>query len=277
MDKGRIDKAPIIHDVHLLNKASVTTRRVDAVFGGFPCQDISTAKANGEGLAGPRSSLFWEIMRIIDDFGSVRFVMLENVRNLLRKGYDIVKQALEQRGFDVRHVVMSARQLGAPHVRYRIFIIAVRSSPALPPIQRKLSTRMWASEGPPRVIEAPIEIRPIMKKRASMCGNSIVPHCIQYAYSHMIHGSKLPNRPRSWDIVMKDNKVIIQKDTWGTPFANLGLYRVYPRLTERSSQMLTNQVIYDTKRKVFIQPYLNPRFAEWLMGLPPDYTHFKRL
>ena len=73
MDKGRIDKAPIIHDVHLLNKASVTTRRVDAVFGGFPCQDISTAKANGEGLAGPRSSLFWEIMRIIDDCGSVRW------------------------------------------------------------------------------------------------------------------------------------------------------------------------------------------------------------
>ncbi|KAJ3050773.1 hypothetical protein HK097_008233 [Rhizophlyctis rosea] len=49
---------------------------VDIVYGGFPCPDISSA-GGGEGLAGDRSGLFVEILRILPEFHAN--VFLENL------------------------------------------------------------------------------------------------------------------------------------------------------------------------------------------------------
>ena len=49
--------------------------------GGFPCQDLSVA-GRRTGLAGARSGLFWEIVRLADDL-SPRWLVLENVPGLL--------------------------------------------------------------------------------------------------------------------------------------------------------------------------------------------------
>lgn len=53
----------------------------DLICGGFPCQDLSVAGKRA-GLAGKRSGLFFEFMRIVGDFAP-KWVLIENVPGLL--------------------------------------------------------------------------------------------------------------------------------------------------------------------------------------------------
>jgi DNA (cytosine-5)-methyltransferase 1 len=100
------------------------TERVDVICGGFPCQDISTA-GKGAGLAGARSGLFFELMRVVRDLGP-RYVLLENVSALLGRGMDSVLGELAQVGFDAIWHCVTASSVGAPHRRDRVFIIGYR-------------------------------------------------------------------------------------------------------------------------------------------------------
>ncbi len=96
---------------------------VDVICGGFPCQDISTANANAEGLSGERSGLWWEFARIVRTLRP-RFVVVENVPALTVRGFDQVLGRLAKDGYDAEWRVLSAREFGAPHIRKRLFIVA---------------------------------------------------------------------------------------------------------------------------------------------------------
>ncbi|MFZ4431402.1 MAG: DNA cytosine methyltransferase, partial [Phycisphaerales bacterium] len=96
--------------------------RVDVVSGGFPCQDISIA-GTGKGLSGDRSSLWFEMARIIREVGP-RYVLVENAAVLNRRGLDRVLGDLAAMGFDAEWGVYSAEQAGAPHLRQRTWIVA---------------------------------------------------------------------------------------------------------------------------------------------------------
>jgi DNA (cytosine-5)-methyltransferase 1 len=95
---------------------------VDIVAGGFPCQDISYA-GKGAGLAGTRSGLFYEAMRVVREVGP-RFVVLENVAALLTRGLDEVLGTLASLGYDAEWDCLPASSFGASHYRNRIFIVA---------------------------------------------------------------------------------------------------------------------------------------------------------
>lgn len=98
------------------------TDRVDVIAGGFPCQDISYA-GKGAGLAGERSGLFFEAIRVVREVGP-RFVVLENVAALLTRGMDQVLGTLASIGFDAEWHCIPAAAVGAPHIRDRVFILA---------------------------------------------------------------------------------------------------------------------------------------------------------
>lgn len=99
---------------------------VDVVVGGWPCQDLSVAGKRA-GLAGARSGLFWQMMRIVDEC-EPRFVFGENVPGLLSsnggRDFSVVLGALAERGFDAQWQVLGARDVGAPHRRNRVWIVA---------------------------------------------------------------------------------------------------------------------------------------------------------
>jgi len=99
---------------------------VDIIAGGFPCQDISYA-GKGAGLAGERSGLFYEVMRIVGDMGP-RVVVLENVAALLTRGLDSVLGSLASLGYDAEWHCIPAAAVGAPHIRDRVFILAYAKS-----------------------------------------------------------------------------------------------------------------------------------------------------
>ena len=97
--------------------------RVDVICGGFPCQDISYA-GKGAGLDGERSGLFFEAIRLVRELRP-RAVVLENVAGLLTRGLDRVLGTLAEIGFDAEWHCIPAAAVGAPHIRDRVFIIAI--------------------------------------------------------------------------------------------------------------------------------------------------------
>lgn len=96
---------------------------IDIVSGGFPCQDISAA-GKGAGIDGARSGLWRECARIIGEVRP-RLAYMENSPMLVRRGLARVLGDLAALGYDAEWLVMGADDVGAPHIRKRIWILAV--------------------------------------------------------------------------------------------------------------------------------------------------------
>jgi DNA (cytosine-5)-methyltransferase 1 len=95
---------------------------VDIISGGFPCQDISYA-GKGAGIDGSRSGLWSQLHRVIGELRP-RFALIENVPALLKRGLDRVLSDLADIGYDAEWQVISAKDVGAPHLRKRVWIVA---------------------------------------------------------------------------------------------------------------------------------------------------------
>jgi len=108
-----------VHDVGV----SAEDHGVDIVCGGFPCQDVSAAGPRVGLEAGERTGLWRELARVIREFRP-RVVVLENVPGLLRRGLDRVLQDLAASGYDASWDCLRADQVGAPHRRERLFVLA---------------------------------------------------------------------------------------------------------------------------------------------------------
>lgn len=96
---------------------------VDIVTAGFPCQDISYA-GRGAGIKkGTRSGLWYVIT---DALRLLRpaLVLLENVAALRTRGITQVLGDLATLGYNTAWTCLRASDIGAPHRRERIFIIA---------------------------------------------------------------------------------------------------------------------------------------------------------
>ncbi len=95
---------------------------VDVLSGGFPCQDISNAGKRA-GIGGERSGLWSEYARIICELRP-RYVVVENVAALLGRGIERVLGDLASIGYDAEWQSIRASDVGAPHRRERIWILA---------------------------------------------------------------------------------------------------------------------------------------------------------
>jgi DNA (cytosine-5)-methyltransferase 1 len=95
---------------------------VDMLCGGFPCQDISNA-GKRKGIGGERSGLWSEYARAIGELRP-RYVVVENVAALLVRGLERVLGDLAALGYDAEWTVLSAADVGAPHLRERLWITA---------------------------------------------------------------------------------------------------------------------------------------------------------
>ncbi len=120
MSKGELPRAPIWDDVQTLQKKMLP--KIEIIYGGFPCQDISCA-GRGRGLEGKRSGLFFEIMRLAKEI-KPKFLFLENVPAIRTRGLEIVIEKLSELGYDARWISISAAKVGAPHKRERWFLLA---------------------------------------------------------------------------------------------------------------------------------------------------------
>ena len=120
-----IDNAPIWDDIRTL-PGSDFVGAVDIIYGGFPCQDISVA-GMGKGLEGERSGLFFEIIRLVKEIRP-RFVFLENVSAIRKRGLDTILKVFTETGYDCRWIMLRASAVGAQHKRERWFLLAHSNS-----------------------------------------------------------------------------------------------------------------------------------------------------
>lgn len=179
---------PCYPDVRALTADRLATDgiAVDAICGGFPCQDISYA-GYGAGLAGERSGLWTEYARLIGELRP-RYVIVENVAALLNRGLDIVLRDFATLRYDAEWHAVAAAHVGAPHLRDRVWIIAypqaertvqgVESLQA-PKLSRELGrilgrARVQWLDHPP-VCGVDDGVRPELDGHEAL-GNSIVPH-----------------------------------------------------------------------------------------------------
>ena len=111
---------PIYEDVTKLDGSEF--KDIFLITGGFPCQDISIA-GKGAGIEGERSGLWSELFRII---GEVRpkYALIENVPALTFRGGTRVIGDLTEIGYDTEWQIVGADDVGAPHRRKRIWIVA---------------------------------------------------------------------------------------------------------------------------------------------------------
>lgn len=68
---------------------------VDIVIGGSPCQDLSIAKQNREGLRGARSGLFWKYVEALEVIHP-KYFLLENVASMRNEDRDAITETLRK-------------------------------------------------------------------------------------------------------------------------------------------------------------------------------------
>ena len=106
-------------DISAIDWSSVEP--IDILTAGYPCQPFSQA-GNRKGTNDERH--IWphikEAIRVLRP----KFVILENVRGHLSLGFDRVLGDLTELGYDARWKLVRASDVGAPHQRARLFVVA---------------------------------------------------------------------------------------------------------------------------------------------------------
>lgn len=101
------------------------TESVDILTAGYPCQPFSTA-GQRKGANDPRH--LWPSIKEIISRIRPGIVILENVRGHLTLGFKEVLKDLTEIGYDARWEIIRASDVGAPHRRERLFILAKPSN-----------------------------------------------------------------------------------------------------------------------------------------------------
>lgn len=114
---------PNLQRIELVNATNAP--RPTIICGGSPCQDISLA-GRGAGIDGDRSGLWWELARVLRVLDPDVFVW-ENVAAAVARALPAVLRTLAALGFDAEWGTFRAADVGAPHIRDRIFLVAAQS------------------------------------------------------------------------------------------------------------------------------------------------------
>ena len=120
MGDGLLDRAPIWGDLRTFD-GRPWRGVVDCVATGFPCQPFSTA-GKRRGVADARN-LWPDVRRVIAE-SEPAVVLLENVPGALLYVYHVVLPELSGLGYAVETRLVTAAEVGAPHRRQRIFVVA---------------------------------------------------------------------------------------------------------------------------------------------------------
>jgi DNA (cytosine-5)-methyltransferase 1 len=178
---------------------------IDLLSGGFPCQDASIAKQDGkgqQGLQGVRTGLFYEMCRAIQEI-KPKYIIAENVANILKtnggQDFSRILTELSTLGYNAEWRVCRASEVGAPHQRARLYIIAYPSSVRLQPnetffsyVAEEIAPFSWMPYGTPIQIsrggfwnsEPPILCvddgvsKKLAAKQIHGYGNAIVPQVV---------------------------------------------------------------------------------------------------
>jgi DNA-cytosine methyltransferase len=117
---GRLDKAPIWSDTGTID-CRPFVGRVDTIIAGFPCQPFSQA---GKRKGTEDKRWLWHHIKRLASEIRCKELFLENVAGLFMGGIQTVIGELSEMGYDAKWLTLSAADIGSPHQRERVFILA---------------------------------------------------------------------------------------------------------------------------------------------------------
>jgi site-specific DNA-cytosine methylase len=126
MEAGLVAPAPIWPNLKTFNPEPFRGR-VDIILGGYPCQPFSYA-GHRAGVEDPRH-LWPHLFRIVEAIRPVQ-CFFENVAGHPTLGYAQVYRSLRDLGYRVESGLYTASEVGAPHERERLFILAILGNAA---------------------------------------------------------------------------------------------------------------------------------------------------
>jgi site-specific DNA-cytosine methylase len=144
MEAGVLDPAPIWTDLKTFD-GTPFCGKVHGIVAGWPCQPFSVA-GKQKGVEDPRH--LWPYIAKCIKATNPFFIFGENVPGHLNIGFREVKSELEEMGYRVEAGIYSAQEVGAPHKRDRLFILAIRfgvglADPEMP--KCKQSGNSWST------------------------------------------------------------------------------------------------------------------------------------
>ncbi|MEU9843233.1 DNA cytosine methyltransferase [Actinomadura sp. NPDC048032] len=227
-----------------------TVPPVDVLAAGYPCQPFSAAGLK-KGTADERH--LWPNVAAAIRVLRPRLVVLENVERHLRVGFADVLADLAALGFDAEWCIASASDVGAPHHRRRLIVLAWDAAADAPDLrhQRRRPPRE-RGPGPTDGRDAAADA----DRRALVALLDRESHEPQADHDH--HQSNAPGRVLDWG--------------------------PYTAAVHRWEAICGRPAPAPTERGRNDQPRLTPAFVEWLMGLPeghvtavPDLTRNQQL
>ena len=188
MARKLLPKAPIQVDVTKMTKPP----KADIVVCGWPCVGLSSIGSRA-GLAHPASHLFYDAMKVLDLCGA-KAGFFENVPGVMAEMKEIVKELAVKRGFQLRWTCVSARDVGAPHVRNRWFCLATKRGSKLEKmriaVRGKYEPYNWSGSGPARTSTRAKTAEQLERIKATwgLMGNSVVPDAVRLAFLRLFSG-----------------------------------------------------------------------------------------
>jgi len=143
MEAGLMVPTPVWTDIKTFN-ATVFRGGVDILTGGYPCQPFSAA-GKRQGADDPRH--LWPYIRSIIRDCQPRYCFFENVEGHITLGLSTVISDLEEDGYRTTWGIFSAEEVGAPHRRKRVFILAYREGKRVEGLPNKhINTEGWEKQ-----------------------------------------------------------------------------------------------------------------------------------
>ena len=121
----RFPDAVALGDIAKINIKALKEKHINDSFilsGSFPCQNISIA-GKQYGIMGKESRLWFNYANLIKEL-QPRIAFVENVGRLTASGLDSVLSCLSEIGYSAEWACIWASDVGAPHERERIWIVA---------------------------------------------------------------------------------------------------------------------------------------------------------
>jgi DNA (cytosine-5)-methyltransferase 1 len=219
-----------------------TVEPIDILTAGYPCQPFSQA---GQRKGENDERHIWPYIKQIISATRPRYIVLENVRGHLSLGFKEVLKDLAEIRYDAKWQIVRASDIGAPHRRERLFIIA---EPSNTDSERSL-IRGQEEEGNKR------------KSQFEPC------QCSQIA------ANPTQQRCKNKLCAEKSNKLVknnfeLTANTYNSERKRIGNASQFQSRFDTQSEMRLRR----TPNALDLSNRLNPQFVEYMMGLPEGWV-----
>ena len=121
-------RTPIVGDIKQVNPC--VSEGCAVLCAGFPCQPFSKAGLQEGFNDQDKGNLFFDVLSFIRSNPEIKFLVMENVRNLADKddNWHIITSSLKELGFCITEdpLILSPHQFGIPQIRERVYILGIR-------------------------------------------------------------------------------------------------------------------------------------------------------